>query len=211
MTSSPGEPSFKDSALYILMFVAITWGFQLVPSAWFEGFTAQTMSQIMNALGLSSSHGFEGGKAYLTLLGGVRDVYVTIVRECTGIHVWGILLGLVLPVRGGSWTRKAASLVYGAILIFLMNVSRIFLTVYLTAYNVPPFTWLFASPTVETYHYPISFLYGMIGVAILILTITRWFLPELGETLIGLPTGFKVLLKRYWRWPVSRESSDQRQ
>jgi exosortase/archaeosortase family protein len=196
MTSSPGEPSFKDSALYILMFVAITWGFQLVPSAWFEGFTAQTMSQIMNALGLTSGHGLEGGQAYLTLLGGVRDVYVTIVRECTGIHVWGILLGLVLPVRGGSWTRKAASLVYGAVLIFLLNVSRIFVTVYLTAYDVPPFTWFFANPTVETYHYHVSFVYGVIGVAILILTISRWFLPELGDTLIGLPTCIKALFDR---------------
>lgn len=196
MTSSSGESSFKDSALYVLMFVVITWGFQLVPSAWFERFTAQTMSQIINALGLSSGHGFESGKAYLTLLGGVRDVHVTIVRECTGIHVWGILLGLVLPVRGGSWARKVASLVYGAFLIFLLNVSRIFVTVYLTAYDVPPFTWFFANPTVETYHYHVSFVYGVIGVAILILTISRWFLPELGETLICLPAGFKALFDR---------------
>lgn len=196
MTSNPGKPSFKDSALYVLMFLAITWGFQLVPSAWFEGFTAQTMSQLFSALGLSSGHGVESGKAYLTLLGGARDVYVTIVRECTGIHVWGILLGLVLPLRGGNWTRKAASLVYGAILIFLLNASRIFVTVYLTAYDVPPFTWFFANPTVETYHYHVSFVYGVIGVAIVILTISRWFLPELGDTLISLPTGFKTLFDR---------------
>ena len=196
MTSSPGEASFEDSALYVLIFVVITFGFQLVPSAWFEEFTAQAMSQLFNALSLTSGHGLEGGKAYLTLLGGVRDVHVTIVRECTGIHVWGILLGLVLPVRGGSWSRKAASLVYGAILIFLLNVSRIFVTVYLTAYNVPPFSWIFANPTVETYHYHVSFVYGVIGVAILILTISRWFLPELGDTLIGLPTGFKALFDR---------------
>jgi exosortase/archaeosortase family protein len=196
MTSSPGEPSLKDSVFYVLVFVVVTFGFQLVPSAWFEGFTAQTMSQLFNALGLSSGHGLEGGKAYLTLLGGVRDVSVTIVRECTGIHVWGILLGLILPVRGGNWTRKAASLVYGAVLIFLLNVSRIFVTIYLTAYNVPPFTWFFANPTVETYHYHVSFVYGVIGVAILILTISRWFLPELGDTLIGLPNGFKALFDR---------------
>ena len=196
MTSGPGEPSFRDSALYLLIFAAITWGFQLVPSAWFEGFTAQTMSGLFSALGLSSGHGLEGGEAYLTLLGGVRDVHVTIVRECTGIHVWGILLGLVLPVRGGSWIRKAASLAYGAVLIFLLNVSRIFVTVYLTAYDVPPFSWIFANPTVETYHYHVSFFYGVIGVAILILTISRWFLPELGDTLIGLPAGLKALLDR---------------
>jgi exosortase/archaeosortase family protein len=196
MASSLDDQTLRDSTLYVLMFVAIAWGFQLVPSAWFEGFTAQTMSQLLNALGFSSSHGFESGEAYLTLLGGARDVYVTIVRECTAIHVWGILLALVLPLRGGSWIRKATSLVYGGILVFLMNVSRIFLTVYLTAYDVPPFTWFFVNPTVETYHYPISFLYGVIGVAALILTISRWFLPELGEALISLPTVFKALIER---------------
>ena len=196
MASNPDKPSFKDSLFYVLVFVVITFGFQLVPSAWFEEFTAQTMSQLFNALGLSSGHGFEVGRAYLTLLGGVRDVHVTIVRECTGIHVWGILLGLILPVRGGSWIRKAASLVYGAVLIFLLNVSRIFVTVYLTAYDVPPFSWIFANPTVETYHYHVSFVYGVIGVAILILTISRWFLPELGDTLIGLPASFKAFFDR---------------
>ena len=196
MTSNPGKLSFEESALYVLIFVTIAWGFQLVPSAWFEVFTAQTMSQILSAMGLTSGYGVEGGKAYLTLLGGIRDVNVTIVRECTGIHVWGILLGLILPVRGGDWTRKGVSLVYGAILIFLLNIMRIFVTVYLTAYNVPPFTWFFANPTVETYHYHVSFVYGVIGMAILILTISHWFLPELGDTLIGLPNGLKTFFDR---------------
>jgi hypothetical protein len=77
-----------------------------------------------------------------------------------------------------------------------MNVSRIFLTVYLTAFDVPPFTWYFTNPTVETYHYPISFIYGVIGVAILIVSISKWFLPELADTLIALPDGFKPLFVR---------------
>lgn len=196
MNSSQGGLTLRDSVIYIVMFLTIAWGFRFVPSAWLEGFTARTMSLFLGAIGLESSHGFQGGEAFLTLVGGTRDVYVTIVRECTAIHVWGILLALILPLRGGSWTRKAASLVYGGVLVFLMNVSRIFLTVYLTAYNVPPFSWFFASPTVETYHYPISFLYGVIGVAVLVLTITRWFLPELGETLIGLPTSFRMIFER---------------
>ena len=77
-----------------------------------------------------------------------------------------------------------------------MNISRIFLTVYLTAFDVFPFTWLFTNPTVETYHYPISFIYGVIGVAILIVSISKWFLPELADTLIALPDGFKPLFIR---------------
>lgn len=196
MNRNSNNPSLRNSVLYVLSFIIIVWIFQFVPSLWFERYTAQIISQLLNALGLNSGYGFENGEAYLTLLGGVRDVYVIIVRECTAIHVWGILLALVLPVRGANWKMKAISLAYGGMLVLMLNISRIFLTVYLTAYDIPPFTWFFASPTVNTYHYPISFVYGVIGVAILILTITRWFLPELGDTLIELPSGFKVLFDR---------------
>jgi exosortase/archaeosortase family protein len=154
------------------------------------------MTGILTVLGVSSNNGVENGLAYLSLVGGVRDVHVTIIRECTAIHVWGILAALILPLSRGSWIRKAAGLVFGGVLVFLMNVSRIFLTVYLTAFDVPPFTWFFTNPTVETYHYPISFIYGVIGVAILIVSISKWFLPELADTLIALPDGFKLLFVR---------------
>lgn len=183
----------RATLFYALIFATIAWSFELVPSFWLERLTAQTMSDLFGVLGLSSDYGVEGGLAYLTLIGGARDVYVTIIRECTAIHVWGILVALIVPLSRGSWRRKATSLLFGGFLVFLMNASRIFLTVYLTAYDIPPFTWFFTNPTVETYHYPISFIYGVIGVAILIVTISRWFLPELADTLIRIPDDLKPL------------------
>ena len=196
MTARGLPEPVRATLFYALLFVTIAWGFELVPGAWLERLTAETMSGLLTALGFSSSHGVENGLAYLSLVGGPRDVYVTIIRECTAIHVWGILAALILPLSRGSWTRKAAGLAFGGFLVFLMNVSRIFLTVYLTAFDVPPFTWYFTNPTVETYHYPISFIYGVIGVAILIVSISKWFLPELADTLIALPDGFKPLFVR---------------
>ena len=196
MTARGLPEPVRATLFYALLFVTIAWGFELVPSAWLERLTAEIMTGLFTALGLSSSHGVENGLAYLSLVEGVRDVYVTIIRECTAIHVWGILAALILPLSKGSWRRKIAGLVFGGALVFIMNVSRIFLTVYLTAYDVPPFTWYFTNPTVETYHYPISFIYGVIGVAILIVTISKWFLPELADTLIALPDGFKPLFVR---------------
>ena len=81
-----------------------------------------------------------------------------------------------------------------------MNISRIMLTLYLTGYTVPPFSWYFQSPTVETYHYPISFAYGVIGVAVLILALDRWIVPELGDTLLAftftVESFFKSLRER---------------
>jgi hypothetical protein len=40
---------------------------------------------------------------------------------------------------------------------------------------------------VETYHYTISFLFGVIGIATTILAVDRLTLPELGDLLAQLP------------------------
>jgi exosortase/archaeosortase family protein len=183
----------RETLYYALLFITIAWGFELIPSSWLEIITAKTTSIILRSLGFSSSYGFENGFAYLNLVGGVRDVSVTIIRGCTAIHVWGILAALILPLRKGGWRRKVSGLVFGVALLFVMNISRVFLTVYLTAYNVPPFIWFFSNPTVETYHMPLSFIYGVLGVAIIIISISKWFLPELADTLIKIPDGFKPL------------------
>jgi exosortase/archaeosortase family protein len=193
MTARGLPEPVRATLFYALLFVTIAWGFELVPSAWLEKFTAETTSGLLGVLGFSSSHGVENGFAYLSLVEGVRDVSVTIIRGCTAIHVWGILAALILPLKRGSWRRKVAGLVFGIALLFVMNISRVFLTVYLTAYDVPPFSWLVSNPTVETYHMPLSFIYGVIGVAIIIVSISKWFLPELADTLIRLPEGFKLL------------------
>lgn len=175
-----------DAAIYVALFFMIAWGFELVPSSWLELFTARVSSDALRVLGFSSSWVVQQGEAYLSMVGGVRDVSVTIIRECSGIHVFAIFSGLVLPVKGGLWLRKALSLAMAGSFLMVLNVSRVMLTVLLTAYDVPPFVWIFTNPTVETYHYPLSFLYGLLGVAILVVVISRWTLPELGDTLTGM-------------------------
>ena len=183
--------TLRDVVLYVAIFIAIAWSFQLVPSEWLERITAEVSSNALRTLGFSSTWSLHEGEAYLTLIGGVRDVSVTIIRECTGIHVFAIFTGLVLPLRGGLWLRKPLSLITAGLLFFIMNISRVMLTVLLTAFDVPPFAWIFTNPTVETYHYPLSFIYGLFGVAILVVIISRWILPELGDTLIGIPSAIK--------------------
>jgi exosortase/archaeosortase family protein len=196
MTARGLPEPVRATLFYALLFITIAWGFELVPSAWLERFTAEITSILLRFLGFSSSHGVENGLAYLSLVGGVRDVSVTIIRGCTAIHVWGILAAMILPLSRGSWRRKVAGLVFGVALLFVMNISRVFLTVYLTAYDVPPFIWFFSNPTVETYHMSLSFVYGVIGVALIIVSISKWFLPELADTLIALPDSFKPLFVR---------------
>jgi exosortase/archaeosortase family protein len=161
----------------------------------FELITAKVSAEFFNFLGLISRFGIYNDYVYLTLESGVRDVYVLIIRECTAIHVWGVLFSLIIPLKA-EFKRKIKSIVFGASLVFMMNITRIVITIYLTGYNVPPFSWFFQSPSVETYHYPISFVYGIIGIIILILTIDKLFLPELGEFLINLP---EVIIKQFIR------------
>lgn len=180
------EWSTYELFIYVIMFIVISVSFNLLPSRWMEIITAEASSLILSFIGLESEAGFDGNWAYLTLYG-ERLVNVSIVRECTGIHVWGIIAGLVIPLKYGDWTRKLLSLSFGAILVVALNLSRILLTVYFTAFDILPLSWFFRNPTVKTYHYPISFIYGVLGIMIIIITIDRLILRELGSFLASLP------------------------
>jgi len=183
---SSNPVSARDIALYVIGYAAIAWGFTYVPSGWLEQITAVACSNALSFLGFLSEWGISGGDAFLTLIGEAGPVTVTIIRECTAMNVFGVVSSLVIPLRKGRIQRKIYSLVFSGIFLFTLNVSRIMLTVLLTGFNVPPFSWFFINPTVETYHYPISFLYGVIGVALLVLMINEWILPELGDSLLDL-------------------------
>ncbi|MFC1804077.1 hypothetical protein ACFL0D_08975 [Thermoproteota archaeon] len=181
----------KITARYIVFyFVTLLFFYQLfmwIPSTWIELMTAQISSEALNLLGLTSEYGIRYNWVWMTLKGGARDVHVYIIRECTAFHVWGIIMGLILPLQVQDWDRKLKAVIFGGSLIFLMNITRIMITVYLTGYDVPPFSWFFTNPTVETYHYPVSFTYGVIGIAIVITLINAYILPELGDFLVDLP------------------------
>ena len=150
----------------------------------------------LNALGFTSEYGLKNGYVWMTLTGGARPVLVYIIRECTAFHVWGIILGLVVPLRNGDWVRKLKAVLFGGSFIFLMNITRIMVTVYLTGYDVPPFSWFFNNPTVETYHYPVSFAYGVVGIAVVIWLINEYILPELGDFLVILPDAVLYHIKK---------------
>ena len=185
------EPRYV--ATYLAVFLLFSWGLVQLPSTPLEALTAQVSSGVFNTLGLESTWTAEE-QAQLSLVGETEELTVSIIKECTAINVFGVALGLIIPLRA-SRKRQVYAVLFSAGLLFMMNISRIMLTLYLTGYTVPPFSWYFQSPTVETYHYPISFAYGVMGVALLILTVDRWFLPELGETLLAFTITAESKLK----------------
>lgn len=170
-------------AFYLVAFAAILWGFYIVPSGWIEALTAQTAAGALAVFGHVVSWSQIDGYTNLTLLG-QRSVSVSIVRECTALNVLGVMAGLILPLKA-SWVKRAAGVVLSGLLLFTLNIPRIALTIYLTAFDTWPFT-LIANRSLDTYHYPISFAFGVIGVAVTVLAVSRWTTPELADTLLSV-------------------------
>jgi exosortase/archaeosortase family protein len=185
----------KDLAVYVAVFAVFYVVFQWAPSLWAELLTARTSSAAMSLVGMESGYGVIDGLVYLDLTSGVRPVHVYIVRECSAIHVLGVILGLVVPLKHGGWVRKATAVALGSTLVFGLNVSRVVLTVFLTGYDVPPLSWWVTNPTVETYHYSVSFVYGVVGIVITVFLIDHLVLPELGDFLANLPETLSRLVK----------------
>ncbi len=177
--------------LYVAAFAIIVWIFDTLPSQGVEAFTAQTTVLFLSLLGHIATWTQADGYTTLTLAG-QHVITVTIVRECTALNVLGVMTGLILPLRERR-TRRLAGVTLSALLLFALNIPRIALTVYLAAYDTWPFTML-AESTLETYHYPISFAFGVIGVALTVLAVSRWTTPALSETLLRIydyATGMK--------------------
>jgi exosortase/archaeosortase family protein len=186
------EPSLKYIALYAASFATILLVFYLIPSNYMEMLTAETSAWVLAVLGHTTSWEQFDGQTLLTLIG-QRVVTVSIIRECTALNVLGVMAGLIIPLRT-NWPKRLAGVALSGALLFILNIPRIALTVYLTANDTWPFT-LLAGRNLETYHYPISFAFGVVGVAVTILIVAKWTTPELEGTLLGVVDKMAELVK----------------
>jgi exosortase/archaeosortase family protein len=192
-------------ATYITAFAIISWLFNFIPSEVVEALTAQTSALALSLAGHTVDWAQSGGITTLTLFG-QDTVTVSIIRECTALNVLGVMAGLILPLKA-NWTKRLKGISLAGLLLFILNIPRIALTVYLTAYDTWPFT-LIAERTLETFHYPISFAFGIIGTAITVLAVSRWATPELSETLLGIMDGFAGPVKKGETEPYRGNEAD---
>lgn len=81
-----------------------------------------------------------------------------IVRECTGIQVIAVFMGLILPLPRGTWSRKIIAVIIVTIMLFVANVLRVVYEIWLVYWGILP--W-------EIAHYPMSFVLGVVGVFVL--------------------------------------------
>lgn len=101
---------------------------------------------------------------------------IRVVKECTGVQVMAVFLGLLVPLPGAPWRMKLLALATAAASIYAANVLRIAFEFWLVYNGVLP--WSLA-------HYPMSLLLGIMGVVILVLVTDR-LLPQFGDFLLAI-------------------------
>jgi len=158
------EFSSRNVILYILTAAAIGLIVYYVPDYFFlERTTADHTAFLLNAVGVNVQSKAVGNTALLN--------EIQIVKDCTGIQVLAVFLGLLIPLPNASLKKKLLTLIILSTILYVANVLRIALEVWLVYFDVLP--WMFA-------HYPLSLLLGIFGMSLLVLTTDR-LLPEFGD------------------------------
>ena len=101
---------------------------------------------------------------------------VKIVKDCTGVQVIAVFLGLLLPVPVVSWKKKLVTLLCLSTILYGANILRIALEFSLFYLKILPWNLV---------HYPLSLLLGVIGVFFLLI-ITDRLMPQFKDFLFSL-------------------------
>ncbi len=157
----------QRAMLYAIAAALIVLTIYYIPDYLFlERATADHAASLLNSLGAQVESNTIGGSAYL------EDIRV--VRDCTGIQVMAVFVGLLIPLPNAPWGKKLLAIATVVASVYVANVLRIALEFWLVFYGILP--WSLA-------HYPLSLLLGVVGVAILVLVTDR-MLPEFGTFLL---------------------------
>jgi len=158
--------------LYILASLLIVVGVYYIPDYFFlERMTADHTAFLLNALGVPVQSRAVGHRAFIN--------EIQIVKDCTGIQVLAVFLGLLIPLPKASLRKKVFTILILSTILYGANLLRIGLEFWLVYFNILP--WTLA-------HYPLSLLLGVLGVLFLIL-VTDHFLPEFGDFIIYVKQG----------------------
>ena len=158
------QSDFKGTIIYISLATAITFVVYYMPSYYLlKSSIASFSSSILSLLGLAAPIQHIEGHV---ILGNYE-----IVRDCTGVQVIAVFLGLIVPLPKVSWKKKAYSLIVLGILIYLSNLFRVVLEYWLVENHILPYSIA---------HYPLSLIMGIIGVFFLVL-INNSMIPEFGD------------------------------
>ena len=161
------------NALGLVRFLAIAAGVALpvyyLPNYFlFEQLIAQHSALVMELVGIKSIIWYQGNRVFLNEF--------EIQRMCTGIQVIAVFLGIIVAVPNTSIKKKALAFGIIAVSVYLANIGRIVLEIWLLYNGVLP--WSLA-------HYPTGLILGVFAVAFLVV-IADHFMPAIGDTAFSL-------------------------
>jgi exosortase/archaeosortase family protein len=172
------KTSLKSLIIYVSLAVTIILIVYYLPNYYFlESAIASHSSAILSLLGLQAPVRFADGYA---LVGNYA-----VVRDCTGVQVMAVFLGLILPLPRVSWIKKAFSLSLLGGLLYGANLFRVVIEYYLVDAKILP--WSLA-------HYPLSLVLGILGVFFLVL-VNNKIIPEFGEYIFSSAAWFENLFR----------------
>jgi len=169
---------FKDLVIYLSLAIAITLIVYYIPNYYYlKSSIASISSSILSILDLSAPIQHIEGHV---ILGNYE-----IVRECTGIQVMAVFLGLILPLPKTSWRKKTFSLIVMGTLLYVSNLFRVVLEIWLVENKILPYSIA---------HYPLSLIMGIIGVFFLVL-INNSIIPEFGNYIFSIVKKLEKLVR----------------
>lgn len=155
--------------LYSVAAIIIILTVYYLPNYFFlEKATAEHTAILLNSLGVPVQTRVLNGSVFLE--------NIKIVKDCTGVQVIAVFLGLIIPVPNAPVKRKILTLAAVSVLLYGANLLRIGLEFSLVYLNLLP--WSLA-------HYPLSLLLGIAGVFILVFVSNR-LMPEFGNFLFSI-------------------------
>lgn len=163
-TSEANEINLGNGLLYLVAALAIMLAVYYIPDYFIlEKLTSDHAAFVLGAAGVNAHSKVVGS---IVLLDNIQ-----IVKDCTGIQVLAVFLGLLIPLPNASIKKKLATLSVLFAVLYVANVLRIALEFWLVHFNVLP--WILA-------HYPMSLMLGILGVFSLVI-VTNRLLPEFGD------------------------------
>jgi len=175
----PKKNGFKPLIIYCSLAMVIMLTVYNIPTYYFLKSSISThASSILSFLGVTTSSINVDGHVFL----GKYEI----IRDCTGIQVMAVFLGLILPLPKVSWKKKTFSLIMLGVLLYAANIFRVVLEYWLVDTGLLP--WSLA-------HYPLSLILGIVGVCLLVV-INHKIVPEFGDYIYAITQKIGGFAKR---------------
>jgi exosortase/archaeosortase family protein len=171
------KTSSKNFLIYGVLSITIILVVYYVPNYFLlENSVANHSASLLSLLGINAPVQYVGDSV---LIGNYA-----VIKDCTGIQVIAVFIGLILPLPKVSVKKKIMSLVLLSGIVYVANILRLILEYYLVSAGILP--WSIA-------HYPLSLILGVFGVFLLVLVNDR-IMPEFGEFVFSFTEKVKRLL-----------------